>query len=140
MIPDLPTHLLRTFVAVAESGSLSAATARVGRSESALSLQMSRLEDLVGASLFERDGRALKTNVAGANFLTQARSILAKIDAVRFELDHSSVPARIGIVQDFTETILQPTLEEVRDTTFAGTISVLVDSTSEILNAMSEEH
>lgn len=51
MIPDLPSPLLRNFIAVVDCGSLAAAAVRVGRSESALSLQMARLED-IGANCY----------------------------------------------------------------------------------------
>ena len=53
MIADIPSPLLRTFVAVVDCGSLAAAARRIERSESALSLQIARLEHIVRQPLFD---------------------------------------------------------------------------------------
>lgn len=140
MIQDLPSPLLRSFIAVVDCGSLAAASTRIGRSESALSLQMARLEDVVGRSLFDRDGRALKLNEAGSQLLPHARAILGRIDAARAELGQAAIlPVRIGIVQDFVESVLRPTLEELRVEAAGRPISAIIGSTAELLQAMSEE-
>lgn len=137
MIPDLPSPLLRSFLAVAEAGSLSAAGRRVARSESALSLQMSRLEALVGRTLFDRDGRALRLNQAGSHLLGHARAILARIDAARAELgDAAAAPLRIGIVQDFVTPVLRPALAGVGVET---PIELLVGGSAELLIALGED-
>lgn len=139
MIPDLPSPLLRSFVAVVDCGSLASAAVRIGRSESALSLQMARLEDIVGQPLFDRDGRALKLNRAGGLLLPHARSILGRIDAARADLDQAaSPPIRIGIVQDFVDSVLRPTLVELRATAGGPSITIVIGSTAELLQAMSE--
>jgi DNA-binding transcriptional LysR family regulator len=139
MIPDLPSPLLRNFIAVVDCGSLAAASARVGRSESALSLQMARLEDIVGEPLFDRDGRALKLNGAGGLLLPHARSILGRIDAARTDLDQATAPPiRIGIVQDFVDSVLRPTLTELRADAAGRPITIVIGSTAELLQAMGE--
>ncbi|MCB1381463.1 MAG: LysR family transcriptional regulator [Notoacmeibacter sp.] len=140
MIPDLPSPLLRSFVAVVECGSLAAASARVARSESALSLQMARLEEIAGQPLFDRDGRALKLNRTGQLLLPHARAILGRIDAARSELGQSArPPVRIGIVQDFVECILRPVLAGLAAEAAHGPVSIIIGSTAELLQAMSEE-
>ncbi|MCO5066978.1 MAG: LysR family transcriptional regulator [Rhizobiaceae bacterium] len=140
MIPDLPSPLLRNFVAVVDCGSLAAASARVGRSESALSLQMARLEDIVGQPLFDRDGRALKLNQAGSLLLPHARSILGRIDAARADLDQAAAPPiRIGIVQDFVGGVLRPTLAELRADAVGQPIMIVIGNTAELLQTMGED-
>lgn len=140
MLPDLPSPLLRSFVAVADCGSLAAAAIRVSRSESALSLQMQRLEDIVGQPLFDRDGRALKLNGTGSWLLAHSRAILARIDAARAELDAASrPPIRLGVVQDFVSQVLQPTLSDLRGDDGAARFSIVIGSSSELLQAMSED-
>jgi DNA-binding transcriptional LysR family regulator len=57
MATNLPTELLRSFVAIVDSGSMLKATERVFVTQSALSLQMKRLEETVLTPLFHRDGR-----------------------------------------------------------------------------------
>lgn len=140
MIPDLPSSLLRSFVAVVDCGSLAAASARIGRSESALSLQMARLEDIIGQPLFDRDGRALKLNGAGELLLPHARAILGRIDVARADLDMAAAaPVRIGVVQDFVDSVLRPTLGELRAETSGRPIAIVIGSTAELLQAMGED-
>jgi DNA-binding transcriptional LysR family regulator len=59
MINSLPPDLLRSFVAVAQTKSFSRAAERVHLSQSTVSQQTRRLEDIVGKSLFERDTRTV---------------------------------------------------------------------------------
>lgn len=140
MLPDLPSQLLRSFVAVIDSGSLAVASERVGRSESALSLQMTRLEGIVGHPLFDRDGRALKLNQTGALLLAHARSILNRIDIARAQLKSAtSSSARIGVVQDFVGPVLRPLLSDLRAEDPHLSISIIVGSTKELLQAMGAE-
>jgi len=56
MAVNLPTELLRSFAAIVDSGSMLRATERVFVHQSALSLQMKRLEETVQTPLFHRDG------------------------------------------------------------------------------------
>jgi DNA-binding transcriptional LysR family regulator len=140
MIPDLPSPLLRSFVAVADCGTLAAAAVRIGRSESAISLQMQRLEAIVGQALFDRDGRALKLNTTGSLLLAHSRAILARIDAARGELGPAiKAPVRLGVVQDFVTQVLRPTLEDLRAQDPGRRFSIVIGSTSELLQAMGEE-
>ncbi len=140
MIPDLPSPLLRSFVAVVECGSLAAAAARIGRSESALSQQMARLEASVGQALFDRDGRALKLNQTGSLLLAHARAILVRIDIARTELSSTAArPIRIGIVQDFVASVLRPTLTDLRALNPKTSFAIVIGSTAELLQAMGED-
>ncbi len=141
MLPDIPSPLLRSFVAVVDHGSLAGATARIGRSESAISLQMSRLEDIVGQRLFDRNGRALKLNDAGGLLLAHARVILGRIDAARIDLgEKDTPPVRIGIVQDFVGSVLRPTLADVRAAhAQVSPMTIVIGSTTELLLALSED-
>lgn len=140
MLPDLPSSLLRSFVAVADCGSLAAAALRIGRSESAISLQMQRLEGIIGQPLFDRDGRALKLNTTGGWLLAHSRAILARIDAARSELGPATkAPLRLGVVQDFVAQVLRPTLEDLGGQERGRGFSIVIGSTSELLQAMGEE-
>jgi DNA-binding transcriptional LysR family regulator len=55
MFPELDINLLRTFVAVVESGSFTKASRAVFRSQAAVSMQVKRLEESIGQPLFVRD-------------------------------------------------------------------------------------
>ena len=77
---NLPMELLRNFTLIVETGSMIGAVDRALVSQSALSLQMKRLEDLVQMPLFVRNGRRLSLSPAGQSLLIHAREILAAND------------------------------------------------------------
>ncbi|WP_293902374.1 FAD/NAD(P)-binding protein [Phenylobacterium sp.] len=74
----------------------------------ALSLQMKRLEETVQASLLRREGRRLAPTPAGQTLLTYAREILIMNGRAVSALNGDALagPARVGLVQDFAETLL----------------------------------
>ena len=112
MATNLPTELLRSFVAIVDSGSMLKATERVFVTQSALSLQMKRLEETVLTPLFHRDGRRLTLTPAGQALLVHAREILALNDRAVVALTGDALvgPVRVGLVQDFAETLLSGVL------------------------------
>jgi LysR family nitrogen assimilation transcriptional regulator len=74
---------LRTFVAVAELGTVSKAAVRLRIGQPALSRQLGDLQQELGLRLFDRVGRGLILTAAGEQFLADCRHVLAHIDAVR---------------------------------------------------------
>lgn len=79
-MPDLDIALLRSFLTVSRSGSMRAAALRIGRTQSAVSLQIKRLEALVGEELFHRTGSGVALTVAGERFFPGAERVLAAHD------------------------------------------------------------
>lgn len=77
---NLDILLLRSFVAVARAGSIRAAAERVGRTQSAVSLQMKRLEDITGERLFHRTGSGVALTAAGERLMVGAERILSAHD------------------------------------------------------------
>lgn len=73
---------LRYFVAVVETGSVSAASARVHVTQPVVSRQLQALERRLGVALFDRDGGRLRLSAAGRELLPRARDVLARADAV----------------------------------------------------------
>lgn len=63
----LDLTLLKNFVTVARAGSISTAATQVGRTQSALSTQMQRLEEQVGQPLLQRTGAGVRVTAAGEN-------------------------------------------------------------------------
>lgn len=75
--PSIDTELLRTFVAIADQGGFTRAGEQVNRTQSAVSMQMKRLEeDVLQRKLFERDGRQVRLTPEGQVLLGYARRIL----------------------------------------------------------------
>ena len=100
---DLEIDLLRAFVAVAETGGFTAAADAVGRSQSAVSQKVLRLEEIVGKRLFERTSRSLNLTRDGEQLLVSARRMLEINDAViRSMLEPAAVGSlRLGVSEDF---------------------------------------
>src|SRR5579872_5272273 len=67
---------LRTFIAIAETGSFTKAADVVNKTQSAVSMQMKRLEERLAKSVFARDGRASKLTEDGERLLDYARRIV----------------------------------------------------------------
>ena len=105
--PDLELDLLRAFVAVAEAGGFTAAAEVVGRSQSAVSQKILKLEDLLGRRVFERTSRSLTLTREGEQLLVMARRILELNDlAVRSLLEPTVGSLRLGVSEDFVPHLL----------------------------------
>ena len=79
----LDTDLLRAFVLIAEGHSFTQAAARVGRTQSAVSMQVKRLEEVLGQPVLSRSkGGSVELTPHGQYLLTRARQILALNDEV----------------------------------------------------------
>jgi DNA-binding transcriptional LysR family regulator len=141
MAVNLPTELLRSFAAIVDSGSMLRATERVFVTQSALSLQMKRLEEIVQVPLFRREGRRLMLTPAGELLLGFAREILAANDqalaAVAGGVLHG--PARIGMVQDFAETLLGGVLARFSELHPSIQLQVRIGGSAELLELLATE-
>ncbi len=108
--------LLRTFVAICEARSFTAAARHVGRTQSAVSLQMRRLEESLGRPLFFRGSSAVTLTEHGELLQGHAREILAGVDQAMAAFDRSS-PAGIvviGLPDDYAPRVLPFLLDSVR--------------------------
>lgn len=112
MADPLDLALLRSFVAVIECGGVLNAAARVGRSQSAVSMQIRRLEEEVGRPLFRRDGRTLRPNPAGEELLLHARRLLRLSDEALASLrsPEAAGVVRLGVPEDYMAYLLPPVL------------------------------
>jgi DNA-binding transcriptional LysR family regulator len=98
----LDSDLLRTFVAVAEAGSVTDGAARIYRSQSATSLQIKRLETILGQPVFERHGRGVILSGTGRRLLPVAQDVTARLDSVLRDICQDAVTGklRVGIPDD----------------------------------------
>src|SRR5690606_6817198 len=80
MQPMIDLRILRTFVCAARSKSLSAAAVQVLRTQSAVTMQIQRLEDMIEHKLFHRTGSGISLTEAGDRFLVYAEKILRTHD------------------------------------------------------------
>lgn len=102
--PSIDTELLRSFVAIADQGGFTRAAEAVNRTQSAISMQMKRLEeDVLQRSLFQRDGRQVRLTPEGQVLLGYARRILKLHGEVLNTLrePHMVGSVRIGTPDDY---------------------------------------
>src|SRR4051812_4209756 len=99
---------LRTFIAIAETGSFAKAADAVFKTQSAVSMQMKRLEERIGKGIFERDGRASKLTEDGERLLDYARRIVKlNMDAVNaFTETELTGRVRLGVPDDYADRYL----------------------------------
>ncbi|MGH6932228.1 MAG: LysR substrate-binding domain-containing protein, partial [Dongiaceae bacterium] len=108
----LDSDLLRTFLIVAEAGSVTKGGDRLLRTQSATSLQIKRLETQIGQQVFERHGRGVRLTAIGEKLLPAAQRVVSLLDATAADLksDRLTGSLRIGIPDEHGATILPTVL------------------------------
>ena len=99
---------LRTFIAIAETGSFTKAAEVVHKTQSAVSMQMKRLEERLDKPIFARDGRASKLTEDGERLLDYARRIVKlNLEALAtFSGPELSGRVRLGVPDDYADRYL----------------------------------
>jgi LysR family transcriptional regulator, hydrogen peroxide-inducible genes activator len=107
-------HQLRYFCAVAETSSFSRAAVQSHVSQPSLSQQILKLEDELGARLFDRLGRSVRLTELGKTFLPRARAVLRELEAAKGDVDErkDSVGGSIciGVIPTIAPYLLPPHL------------------------------
>src|SRR6202000_634847 len=114
---NIPIEIVRTVVAISETGSLSKAGERLGLSQPAISSQIRRLQSLVGGSLFVKGANGTTATALGKPAWQQARKILEANDQL-LRLGGNNFgppPLRLGLGTSFVETFLVQKLEPLAD-------------------------
>jgi DNA-binding transcriptional LysR family regulator len=108
MTVNLDIDLLRTFVAIADSGSFTRAADTVHRTQSAVSMQVKRLEEVVGKPVFHRDGRRVRLTAGGEALLGYARRILRLHEEAAATLSQPELvgTVRVGTPDDYVMRFL----------------------------------
>ena len=102
----LEIDVLKTFIAVAETGSVKCAAERVARSPAAVSMQMKKLERLVGAPVFHRSEGAMRLSDSGDRLMPHAHRIIEANDTALAALLNPDIKGmvRIGLCLENIET------------------------------------
>jgi DNA-binding transcriptional LysR family regulator len=111
---SLEVDLLRSFVVIAEARALSRAAERIGRTQSALSQQMKRLEEIVDQPLFQRTGRGVVLTHPGERLLVHAQRILRMHDEAMADLSGKGLSGsiRFGCPDDYAAVFLPSLLRQ----------------------------
>ena len=134
--PSIDTEVLRTFVAIADEGGFTRAGERVNRTQSAVSMQMKRLEeDVLQRQLFQRDGRQVKLTAEGQVLLGYARRILKLHSEVFNTLrePHMVGLVRIGTPDDYVMRFLPGILSRFAQSYPLIQIEVHCESSKQLL-------
>jgi len=134
--PALDLDLVRTLIAIAEEGSFTRAAGRVGRTQSAVSLQVQRLEALIGKTLIARGkGGDVELTTNGAMLVERGRELIALNDeilkAVQAQPTHAAV--RLGVDEGYTRRCLPDILSRFAATNPEVTVEVARASSCELV-------
>ncbi|MBR2515471.1 MAG: LysR family transcriptional regulator [Halomonas sp.] len=105
--PTLDLTLLRTLVAISDTGSVTAAAKRLAYTQSTVSMQLQRLETQLALRLHEREGRRLRFTSEGERLLTHARRLLALNDEAWSDMQARQVTGdlTLGIPEDYASLL-----------------------------------
>ena len=138
MTRNLDTVLVRTFVAVADKASMTAAANALHLTQGAVSQQVKRLEETLGCSLFERDRRGLRLTSPGERLFSRARKLLALHDEIWAEMTTVAVEGqvRLGVPPDLAGSRLMPVLKAYADAFPKVKLSLVCASSPELVEAL----
>lgn len=134
MIPNLDVDLLKTFLAIADAGSFTRAAEAVHKTQSAVSMQMKRLEEILGRPLFARDGRASRFTSDGDRLVEYARRIATMNDEAvsAFTRPELTGTLRFGTPDDYADRFLPEILARFARTHPLVTVDVECVSSTEL--------
>ena len=140
MEADLDIRLLRAFVTVSETGTVSRAADRLARTQAAVSMQLQRLEAEVGAQLLKRSPRGVTLTEAGEILLAYARKTIALGEDARRQIAGRKLVGRVrlGIVEDLAVTRLPSIIADFRRRHPSVEIELTSSSSAELSRALVE--
>lgn len=126
---------LRTFIAIAETGSFTRAAEIVHKTQSAVSMQMKRLEERLNRPIFTRDGRASKLTEDGQRLLDYARRIIKlNVEALAaFDEADLAGHVRLGVPDDYADRYLPEIMARFSRAYPAVELSVTCEPTVDLL-------
>ena len=139
-LPLLDLDILRTFVAIAETGSFTTAANAVFRTPSAVSMQIKKLEDILGRTVFSRDARSVSLTTDGEMLLGYARRLLAiNREAVsKFIVPDIVGVVRLGSPDDYGERVLPHVLKRFAQTHPSIAVDVTIDQSGNLRRRMDD--
>jgi DNA-binding transcriptional LysR family regulator len=138
MLRDVDIALLRAFTAVVETGSVTAAARLLNRTQAAVSLQIKRLEDTFGKTLFDRAHRRMILTPEGEHLVAAAQRIVALNDELvgRMTTPEFSGEVRLGVPTDLVHAYIPPILRRFAQSWPHVRVSLLTGNSALLLDKM----
>jgi len=134
MTPLLDIDQLRTFIAIADTGSFTRAAEVVNKTQSAVSMQMKRLEERLERPIFARDGRASKLTEDGQRLLDYARRIVKlNVETLAAFSNALSGFVRLGVPDDYADRYLPEIMARFSRAYPAVELSVICEPSIDLL-------
>jgi len=126
---------LRTFVAIADTGSFTRAADVVHKTQSAVSMQMKRLEERLGRAIFERDGRLSKLTDEGERLLDYARRIVRLNTECMASFNDNELVGRVrlGLPDDYADRYLPEILARFSRSNPKAEVTVMCEPTQNLI-------
>lgn len=141
MQPPLDSDLMRGFLAVAETGNVTQAADRLGRTQSAVSMMIRRLEEALGQSLFDRHPRGVELTARGAQLVPYARRVACLLDEASAALREEPLtgPIRLGIPEEYVQGVLPAALAAFAERHPGVEVSLRCDFSAPQMRALRED-
>ncbi|SIR58914.1 MULTISPECIES: LysR family transcriptional regulator [unclassified Bosea (in: a-proteobacteria)] len=141
MLRNIDVDLLRSFVTIAELRNFTRAAAALFRSQSTVSAQIRRLEELTGQSLLQRSPHDVSLTHAGEQFLGYARRIVALHDEALDVINARQVSGRVrlAVMDDYATLVLPEILARFARSHPDVELEVTTGFTRDLLNGLGEE-
>jgi DNA-binding transcriptional LysR family regulator len=138
---NLDLDLIRTFVVVADTGSMTVAANLLHMTQGAVSQQVRRLEDVLACALFIRKTRRLELSHDGEQFLVKARKLLQLNDEIWTDMTDQQMRGalRVGVPYDLV-TQIAPAIKAFADVHPLVDVSLVCASSPELSEAVSSGH
>ncbi len=131
----LDVDQLKTFVAIADTGSFTKAADVVHKTQSAVSMQMKRLEERIGKPIFSRDGRQSKLTEEGERLLEYARRIVKLSNEALTALSDADLAGhvRLGVPDDYADRFLPEILARFSRSNPRAEVTVICEPSTSLI-------
>ena len=142
MSAPLDLDQLQTFIMIADTGSFTRAAEEVHRTQSAVSMQKRRLEERIGKSLFEKDGRLNRLTEEGERLLSYARRLihLNRETLAAFDDRRLEGTIRIGTPDDYADRFLPEIMARFARSNPRVELTVICEPTSNLVEHIKRGH
>ena len=125
---------LRSFIAFVDTGSFTRAAKQTFRTQSAISMQMKRLEEETGHTLFVKEGRNLGLTEQGQQLVSYARRLVSLHDEAlgHFSAHLQHPPLTIGCPDDYAESVLPSIVELIREVLPTQSLNIICECSTQL--------